>query len=182
MTGTLKNVGGTDLCHFSSAPLKLQPALMDMVKLPAGEAATPFEHLALPDTKLQVIKLPNEQVLHAQLLLPVDVSKITAAAPLTGVPGAAALSANLQPCEVLDSLQEPKLVEGFTASLSKLAGAAAPATAAADDTKAAVTAATGKRERERERRSLACLLPDRAVFVVGAVALHVEQTLARFRN
>lgn len=148
VTGTLKNIGGADLCQFSSEPLKLEPALLDMLKLPAGEAAKPFEHLTLPDTKLQIIKLPSEQTLNAQLMLPVDASTITAATPLTGVPGAT-LAANLQPCQVLDSLQEPKLVEGFTASLNKLAGtvAAAPEEAeeAAADAKAAATdAATGK--------------------------------------
>lgn len=123
MTGTLKNIGGKDICAFSTEPLKLAEPMTDVLKIVQDDASKNFEHLTLPDSPLKELKLPNAQTVNAQLLLPVDVSKITAEAPLV-VPGAT-LSANVQPCEYVDNLLKPEQIKGFTDSLSKLGAPAA---------------------------------------------------------
>lgn len=142
VTGSLKNVGGKDLCAFSAEPLKLAEPVQDALKIVHDEAAKPFQQLTLPDTHLAELKLPNAQQVNAQILMPVDVSKITEAAPLV-IPGTT-LAANLQPCETIDGLIKPEQINKFTASLSKLvepATAAGAGAKAADDAKAAATGA-----------------------------------------
>ena len=140
MTGSLKNVGGKDLCAFSAEPLKLAAPVQDSLKIVNDEAAKPFQQLTLPDTHLAELKLPNAQKVNAQILMPVDVSKITEAAPLV-IPGTT-LAANLQPCATIEGLIKPEQINKFTDSLSKLvepAAAADTVTKAAGDATAAVT-------------------------------------------
>lgn len=139
MTGSLKNVGGKDICAFSAAPLKLATPMQDMLKIVEDDVSKHFEQVTLPETKLFNLRLPDEQTINVQLLMPVDVSAITEAKPLA-IPGTT-LSANLQPCELIDGLAKPDQISKFQESLSKLAEptAAAEVAKAAEDATAAVT-------------------------------------------
>jgi hypothetical protein len=137
VTGTLTNTANKgDLCHFSAEPLDLAKPLQDSVKIVQDEHSAAFQELVQPESHIKEFKLPNAQSVTAELLLPVDTSKITAETPLA-IPGTT-LAANLQPCATIDALKQPVDIKHFSETLSKLA---APLTTKAAATKAAADAA-----------------------------------------